>query len=80
MAHSEVMDPYKTIVDRYDGTVYSNMIVVVLDGSPRTTVTSATLPRSNGSSTRTGTPPLLTLKIRSIFARGVAQVSFDVRY
>jgi len=31
-AHSEVMDPYKTIVDRYDGTVYSNMIVVVLDG------------------------------------------------
>jgi len=32
MAHSEVMDPYKTIVDRYDGTVYSNMIVVVLDG------------------------------------------------
>ena len=31
MAHSEVMDPYKTIVDRYDGTVYSNMIVV-LDG------------------------------------------------
>jgi len=32
MAHSEVIDPYKTIVDRYDGTVYSNMIVVVLDG------------------------------------------------
>ena len=32
MAHSEVMDPYKTIVDRYDGTVYSNMIVVMLDG------------------------------------------------
>jgi len=31
-AHSELMDPYKTIVDRYDGTVYSNMIVVVLDG------------------------------------------------
>jgi hypothetical protein len=31
-AHSEVMDPYKTIVDRYDGTVYPNMIVVVLDG------------------------------------------------
>ena len=31
-AHSEVMDPYKTIVDRYDGTVYSNMIVVMLDG------------------------------------------------
>ena len=31
-AHSEVMDPYKTIVDRYDGSVYSNMIVVVLDG------------------------------------------------
>ena len=30
--HSEVMDPYKTIVDRYDGTVYSNMIVVMLDG------------------------------------------------
>jgi hypothetical protein len=26
------MDPYKTIVDRYDGTVYPNMIVVVLDG------------------------------------------------
>jgi hypothetical protein len=31
-AHSEVMDPYKTIVDRYDGTVYQNMIVVVLEG------------------------------------------------
>jgi hypothetical protein len=31
-AHSEVMDPYKTIVDRYDGTIYSNMIVVALDG------------------------------------------------
>jgi hypothetical protein len=31
-AHSEVMEPYKTIVDRYDGTVYPNMIVVVLDG------------------------------------------------
>src|SRR6516164_8035138 len=31
-AHSEVMDPYKTIVDRYDGTVYPNMIVVGLDG------------------------------------------------
>jgi hypothetical protein len=31
-AHSEVMDPYKTIVDRYDGTIYRNMIVVVLEG------------------------------------------------
>lgn len=31
-AHSEMMDHYKTIVDRYDGTVYSNMIVVVLEG------------------------------------------------
>jgi L,D-transpeptidase catalytic domain len=31
-AHSEVMDHYKTIVDRYDGTIYSNMIVVVLEG------------------------------------------------
>ena len=30
--HSEVMDHYKTIVDRYDGTVYRNMIVVVLAG------------------------------------------------
>ena len=30
--HSEVMDHYKTIVDRYDGTVYSNMIVVGLEG------------------------------------------------
>ena len=30
-AHSEVMDHYKTIVDRYDGTVYPNMIVVVLE-------------------------------------------------
>ena len=32
-AHSEVMDHYKTIVDRYDGTVYRNMIVVVLEGT-----------------------------------------------
>ena len=31
-AHSEVMDPYKTIVDRYDGTIYRDMIVVVLEG------------------------------------------------
>ncbi len=31
-AHSEVMDHYKKIVDRYDGTVYPNMIVVVLEG------------------------------------------------
>ena len=31
-AHSEVMDHYKTIVDRYDGAVYRNMIVVVLEG------------------------------------------------
>jgi hypothetical protein len=30
--HSEVMDHYKTIVDHYDGTVYHNMIVVVLEG------------------------------------------------
>ena len=31
-AHSEVMDHYKTIVDRYDGSVYPNMIVVALEG------------------------------------------------
>ena len=31
-AHSEVMDHYKTIVDRYDRTVYPNMIVVELKG------------------------------------------------
>ena len=31
-AHSEVMDHYKTIVDRYNGTVYPNMIVAVLEG------------------------------------------------
>jgi L,D-transpeptidase catalytic domain len=31
-AHSEVMDHYKTIVDRYDGTVYRNMIVAELQG------------------------------------------------
>jgi hypothetical protein len=31
-APAEVMDHYKTIVDRYDGTVYRNMIVAVLDG------------------------------------------------
>ena len=31
-ARSEVMDHYKTIVDRYDGTVYRNMIVAVLRG------------------------------------------------
>jgi hypothetical protein len=32
-AHSEVMDHYHTIVDRYDGTVYRNMVVVVLEGA-----------------------------------------------
>jgi hypothetical protein len=32
-AHSEVMDHYKTIVDRYDGTVYRNMLVVALEGA-----------------------------------------------
>jgi hypothetical protein len=31
-SHSEVLDPYKTIVDRYNGTVYANMIVVALEG------------------------------------------------
>jgi len=31
-AHSEVMDHYKTIVDRYTRTVYPNMIVVELKG------------------------------------------------
>jgi len=31
-AHSEVMDHYNKIVDRYDGTVYRNMMVVVLEG------------------------------------------------
>src|SRR3984957_20532852 len=31
-AHSEVMNHYKTIVDRYDGTDYPNMFVVVLRG------------------------------------------------
>ena len=30
--HSIELDPYKTIVDRYDGTTYPNMIVVVLLG------------------------------------------------
>ena len=30
---SEVMDYYRTIVDRYDGTVYDNMIVAVLKGA-----------------------------------------------
>jgi hypothetical protein len=32
-AHSEVMAYYRTIVDRYDGTVYRNMIVAVLKGA-----------------------------------------------
>ncbi len=32
-AHAEVMDHYKTIVDRYDGTVYRNMIVAELEGA-----------------------------------------------
>jgi len=31
-ARSEVMDHYKTIVDRYDGTVYPNMVVAGLEG------------------------------------------------
>jgi hypothetical protein len=31
-AHSEVMDHYKTVVDRYDGKVYRDLIVVVLEG------------------------------------------------
>jgi len=31
-AHSEVMNHYRRIVDRYDGTVYPNMIVAVLEG------------------------------------------------
>jgi hypothetical protein len=32
-ARSQVMDHYKTIVDRYDGTVYRDMIVAVLEGT-----------------------------------------------
>ena len=31
-ARPEVMEHYRTIVDRYDGTVYRNMIVAVLEG------------------------------------------------
>jgi hypothetical protein len=31
-AHAEEMEHYKTIVDRYDGSVYRNMKVVVLEG------------------------------------------------
>ena len=31
-ANSEVLDPYKTIVDRYSGKVYSNLVVVALEG------------------------------------------------
>jgi hypothetical protein len=31
-AHSEVMDHYKTVVDRYDGKIYRDLIVVVLEG------------------------------------------------
>jgi hypothetical protein len=58
-AHSEVMDHYKTIVDRYDGTVYSNMIVVVLEGITSYNSYINQLLHSNGSSIRTGTPPLL---------------------
>ena len=30
--HSEMMEHYRTIVDRYDKTVYRNMIVAVLEG------------------------------------------------
>jgi len=32
-SHSEVMGRYRTIVDRYDGTIYRNMIVAVLKGA-----------------------------------------------
>jgi hypothetical protein len=32
-AHAEVMDHYKTIVDRYSGAVYRNMVVVELIGT-----------------------------------------------
>ena len=31
-AHPEVMEHYRTIVDRYDRTVYRNMIVAGLEG------------------------------------------------
>jgi hypothetical protein len=31
-AHPEVMEHYRTIVDRYDGTVYRNMLVAILEG------------------------------------------------
>jgi hypothetical protein len=31
--HSAVWDHYETIVDRYDGTVYRNMVVAVLEGA-----------------------------------------------
>jgi hypothetical protein len=31
-AHPEVMEHYRTIADRYDGTVYRDMIVAVLEG------------------------------------------------
>jgi hypothetical protein len=58
-AHSEVMDPYKTIVDRYDGTVYSNMIVLVLDGVTSYNSYISHTPPFKWIIHRTGTPPLL---------------------
>ena len=58
-AHSEVMEPYKKIVDRYNGRVYPDMIVVALEGVTSYNSYVDPLPRSNGSSTRTRTPPLV---------------------
>ena len=58
-APREVTDHYRTIVDRYDKTVYRNMIVGVLEGvAPYNRYINHT-PRINGSSTRTGTRPLV---------------------
>ena len=58
-APPEATDHYRTIVDRYDKTVYRNMIVGALRAWPRTIVTSTTLRRINGSSTRIGTRRLV---------------------
>ena len=58
-AHPEVMEHYSTIVDRFDRTVYRNMIVAGLEGvAPYNRYINHTR-CINGSSTRTGTRPLV---------------------
>jgi hypothetical protein len=78
-AHSEVMNHYKTIVDRYDGTVYPNMIVVVLEGVTAYNSYINHTRHLNGFCIRTGTRLLLIARKITACSAGATAASPSIR-